>query len=58
MKEKYTVSELAKLFGISAQTLRYYDKIGLFQPDDIDETNNYRYYSYEQFFRLSMIVQL
>lgn len=58
MKERYTVSELAKLFGISSQTLRYYDKIGLFQPDYIDESNNYRYYSYEQFFRLSMIIQL
>ena len=32
MQEKYTVSELARLFGISNQTLRYYDKIGLFKP--------------------------
>lgn len=58
MKEKYTVSELSRLFGISNQTLRYYDKIGLFKPNYVDKENNYRYYDYEQFFCLSMIMQL
>lgn len=34
MKEKYlTVSQLAKLRGISADTLRYYDKINLLKPE-------------------------
>ena len=58
MKEKYTVSELARLFGISNQTLRYYDKIGLFRPAYTDANTGYRYYSYNQFFTLSMIIQL
>lgn len=58
MKEKYSVSELARLFGISTQTLRYYDKIGLFRPAHTDEHTGYRYYSYKQFFNLSMIMQL
>ncbi len=31
MKKEYTVDELAELFGVNAQTLRYYEKIGLFQ---------------------------
>ena len=58
MQEKYTVSELARLFGISNQTLRYYDKIGLFKPSQTDPHTGYRYYSYKQFFMLSMIIQL
>lgn len=58
MQEKYTVSELARLFGISNQTLRYYDKIGLFKPAQTDPHTGYRYYSYKQFFTLSMIMQL
>lgn len=58
MQEKYTISELARLFGISNQTLRYYDKIGLFQPAQTDRNTGYRYYSYNQFFHLSMIIQL
>lgn len=58
MQEKYTVSELARLFGISNQTLRYYDKIGLFKPAQTDAQTGYRYYHYNQFFTLSMIVQL
>lgn len=58
MQEKYTVSELARLFGISNQTLRYYDKIGLFKPAQTDAQTGYRYYSYKQFFTLSMIMQL
>lgn len=58
MQEKYTVSELARLFGISNQTLRYYDKIGLFKPAQTDAQTGYRYYNYKQFFTLSMIMQL
>ena len=58
MQEKYTISELARLFGISNQTLRYYDKIGLFRPAHTDRNTGYRYYSYNQFFHLSMIIQL
>lgn len=58
MEERYSVSELAHLFGISTQTLRYYDKIGLFKPAYVDKHNGYRHYSYKQFFTLSMILQL
>ena len=37
MKDKYTISELSRFFNISDQTLRYYDKIGLYCPAYIDE---------------------
>ena len=58
MRDRYSISELANLFGISTQTLRYYDKINLFKPEYVDSTTGYRYYGYQQFFSLSMIIQL
>lgn len=58
MKNKYTISELARFFNISTQTLRYYDKIGLYKPAFVDRETGYRYYSYEQMFTLSLIIQL
>lgn len=58
MKTKYTISEMARFFNISSQTLRYYDKIGLYKPAFVDRETGYRYYSYEQFFTLSLIIQL
>ncbi len=41
---KLTVSEMAKLAGVSVRTLHYYDDIGLLSPDYVDEHNGYRYY--------------
>ena len=58
MKDKYTISELSRFFNISDQTLRYYDKIGLYCPAYMDEKTNYRYYTFEQFYTLSLIIQL
>ncbi|SHI80603.1 MerR family transcriptional regulator [Parasporobacterium paucivorans] len=43
-KAKYTISEMARINGISRQTLIYYDKNRIFQPDLVGE-NGYRYYS-------------
>lgn len=40
---KYSISELAKLAGISPRTLRYYDQIGLLKPKR-QQNSNYRYY--------------
>lgn len=56
-KKVFLIGELAKLFGISTDTLRYYDKINLLKPEK-DSTNNYRYYSLESFFTLSRILFL
>lgn len=39
-----TVSEAAKLSGVSVRTLHYYDQIGLLKPDAVDQQNGYRYY--------------
>ena len=54
-KKLYSVGELAKLFKINSQTLRFYDKIGLFKPESINPKTAYRYYTFEQFEKLTMI---
>lgn len=46
MEAKWTIGEVAKLFDISTDTLRYYEKNGLLSAEK-NETNGYRYYSYE-----------
>ena len=48
MKEYYTIGEISKIFKISTDTLRFYDKIHLIKPWMIGK-NGYRYYSKAQF---------
>lgn len=43
----FSTGEFAKRFGVSKDTLLYYDKIKLFQPAGIKE-NGYRYYTMSQ----------
>ena len=53
----FTIGEFAQLFGISKQTLFYYEKNNIFSPELI-ETNGYRYYSLEQYFIFEIIITL
>jgi DNA-binding transcriptional MerR regulator len=46
---------MAKLNHVSEQALRYYDKIQLLQPDNVNNENGYRYYSIKQSAYLDMI---
>lgn len=49
MKTNYfKIGEIADIYGISVQTLRHYEKIGLLHPAYIDPITHYRYYGYEQ----------
>ncbi len=57
MKDRFLIGELAKLFNISTDTLRHYDRIDLLKPD-YDMKNDYRYYSIRNFFKLSRILFL
>lgn len=57
MKDKFLIGELSKIFNISTDTLRYYDKIDLVKPE-YDEHNDYRYYSIRDFFKLCRILFL
>lgn len=43
-----TIKEFAALCGCSAQTLRYYDRIGLLKPARVDPWTGYRHYEQKQ----------
>ena len=58
LKMHYTVGETARLLGVTTQTLRYYDKIGLLRPDWVDPETGYRYYSFNQFHYIDRIKYL
>ena len=47
MDDLIAISEMAKLYGITRQTLIYYDEIDLFKPVKVD-CKGYRYYSRRQ----------
>lgn len=55
MKELYTIGEVAKMMGVSVQTLRHYNKIGLIKPKYINPSTRYRYYSVTQFHLIDRI---
>jgi|GEM_PF-708807 len=51
----YSIGQIHKITGLPIQTLRYYDKIGLFKPDYVNEENKYRYYTEHQFWKIEVI---
>lgn len=58
MKELYSVGQTARLLGITAKTLRYYETIGLVLPAYINTETGYRYYTSRQFQRIDRIKYL
>lgn len=52
---EYGVRELAEMAGVSARTLRWYDRIGLLRPCRVGE-NGYRFYSSAEVDRLQHIL--
>lgn len=57
-RDMLSISEMAKLRQITPETLRHYDRIGLFRPSYIDPESGYRYYSITQYEDLGTIVEL
>lgn len=57
MKEKYLVSEIAKYFGVTNDTIRYYDKLGIISPKK-NKNNNYRYYDRGDIICFSYVFEL
>lgn len=57
MKKLYKIGDISKLYNISNDILRYYEKIGLLIPDVRGE-NRYRYYSESQLWKLNNIRSL
>ena len=54
MSKYYSINEFSKILGVSAQTLRNWDKNNKLKPHHTS-TNGYRYYSHEQ---LNQVINL
>jgi len=54
MSEEFTISQLARAAQIPTTTLRYYERIGLVQPEDRSHAN-YRLYGDESLRRVKFI---
>lgn len=50
-----TIGQMSKLFNVTSETLRHYDRIGLLKPM-INEENGYRYYSIKEMEKLDLIL--
>lgn len=48
MDHLYPIGKVAKITGVSVQTLRYYSNIGLVSPSYVNPNTGYRYYSVDQ----------
>ncbi|SDM79739.1 MerR family transcriptional regulator [Sediminibacillus halophilus] len=58
MQKQISIGDVARLFKLKPSTLRYYDQIGLFQPNYTDPETQYRYYTINQFVVLDTIIFL
>jgi DNA-binding transcriptional MerR regulator len=47
-RQLLSIGEASKITGMHVKSLRYYDRIGVFVPEYIDDRSGYRYYSFEQ----------
>ncbi|CAM4203336.1 MerR family transcriptional regulator [Erysipelothrix inopinata] len=54
----YTIGETAKKAGITTETLRHYDRIGILVPSKTDSETRYRYYSDQDLVILTAILSL
>ncbi|MGB8452249.1 MAG: MerR family transcriptional regulator [Anaerocolumna sp.] len=56
MKKYYQINEISKLYGIGADSLRYYERIGVLKPHRGE--NGYRLYSLKDIYKLNIIRDL
>ena len=54
----FRIGEFSRIAQTIVKQLRYYDEIGLFQPDQIDQFTGYRYYRAAQLVDLNRILAL
>jgi effector-binding domain-containing protein len=54
----FKIGEFSRLSQVTVKTLRYYDKLGLLKPAEVDRFTSYRYYSASQLPRLHRILAL
>jgi MerR family transcriptional regulator, thiopeptide resistance regulator len=53
----WSIQQVARMAGVTARTLRYYDQIGLLPPARVGP-NGYRYYERPQMLRLQEVLLL
>ena len=54
----YSIGEMARLSGLPAKTLRYYDDIGLLSPARRQGSGDYRFYTREQLEQVLLLQSL
>ncbi len=54
-KKGYLIGEVSKITGITKETLRHYDRLGIISPSYVDPVTKYRYYTYDQFWCFDII---
>ncbi|TVT32537.1 MerR family transcriptional regulator, partial [Amycolatopsis rhizosphaerae] len=54
---RFSISEVARISGVSARTLRHYDQLGLLPPAEVGR-NGYRWYGRGELLRLQRILLL
>jgi DNA-binding transcriptional MerR regulator/DNA gyrase inhibitor GyrI len=52
------IGDFSKLGKVTIKTLRYYDDIGLLEPEFVSKENGYRYYTPDQLIKISKILEL
>lgn len=57
-KIRMTIGEFSQFCLVTIKTLRYYDKLGLLVPNEVDEWSRYRYYDVSQMQQLNAILRL
>ena len=55
--DDYKVGEIAKFYGVSVDTVRFYDRKGVLRPEKKTD-NNYRSYNKEEFITMDYICLL
>jgi MerR family transcriptional regulator, aldehyde-responsive regulator len=54
----FTIAQVARLTGLSEYTLRYYEKVGLIDPVDRDDSSGHRRYDDEGLARIETLARL
>lgn len=55
MKKLFSIKQAAEASGMTCETLRHYDRIGLVKPCHVEEGSRYRYYSEQELVRLETV---
>ncbi|WP_243108677.1 MerR family transcriptional regulator [Clostridium rectalis] len=56
MKEYYKIGEISKIYGISRDSLMYYERLGILKPTR--DINGYRLYTMNDIWKLNLIKEL